>query len=49
VELCPNDAAITGKGNRRNWIREEAFAATAWQMLELVIRLKLKVKMYVWT
>jgi hypothetical protein len=34
VELCPNDAAITGKGKR------EAFAAASWRMLELEIRLK---------
>ena len=34
VELCPNDAAITGKGER------EAFAAASWRMLELEIRLK---------
>ena len=34
VELCPNDAAITGKGKR------EAFAAASWRMLELEIRLR---------
>lgn len=34
VELCPNDAAITGKGKR------EAFAAASWRMLELKVRLK---------
>lgn len=29
VELCPKDAAITGKGSSVNCKREEAFAATA--------------------